>query len=62
MYGEKIMHNLSERRRALIEEEILFLGAIPRREADEAAKEFLDYLIKLSDQGTIHFLDRDEII
>ncbi len=59
---EKIMQNLSERRRQLIEEEIGYMGAIPRREADEAAKEFLDYLIKLSDQGEIHFLDREELI
>ncbi len=59
---EKIMQNLSERRRQLIEEEIGYMGAIPRREADEAAKEFLDYLIKLSDQGDIHFLDREELV
>jgi len=60
--SEKVLHNLSARRRQMVEEEILRLGSIPKREADEAAREFLDYLMRLSDQGQIHFVDRDQLI
>jgi flagellar motor switch protein FliG len=60
--SEKVLHNLSARRRQMVEDEIERLGSIPRREADEAAREFLDYLMRLSDQGLVHFVDRDEII
>jgi flagellar motor switch protein FliG len=59
---EKITHNLSTRRREMVEEEILRLGSIPKREADAAAREFLDYLLTLSDQGLVHFRDREEHI
>lgn len=60
--SEKVLHNLSARRRQMVEEEILHLGSIPRREADEAAREFLDYLMRLSDQGLVHFVDRDQLV
>lgn len=59
---EKILHNVSSRRRMLIEEESDHLGRIPKREADQAARDFLDYLMKLADQDMIHFIDRDELI
>ena len=59
---EKIMHNISPRRREMVEDEILRLGKIPKRDADAAAREFLDYLLTLSDQGMIHFVDREELV
>ena len=59
---EKITRNISPRRRQMVEDEILRLGKIPKRDADAAAREFLDYLLTLSDQGMIHFVDREELV
>ena len=59
---EKILHNLSARRREMVEEEMLHMGGILKRDADASAREFLDYLMTLADQGVIHFTDREEMI
>lgn len=59
MVREKILGNLSERRRVLVEEESLFLGAMRKGDVDEETKEFLRRLRELDEEGTI-FIPRGE--
>jgi len=43
-FAEKLLFNVSAQRRALVREEGELMGAVPRRDADQAARAFLDWL------------------
>jgi flagellar motor switch protein FliG len=49
----KMLGNLSERRRGFVADEYRVLGPVPKREADEATKDFLNLLKRLESQGTL---------
>lgn len=51
----KILSSISERRRGFVADEYRILGAVPKREADEATKEFLGLLRRLEEEGSIVF-------
>jgi flagellar motor switch protein FliG len=49
----KVLSNLSERRRATVAEEYRFLGAVPRKEVEEATGTLLTDLKRLESDGTL---------
>ncbi len=61
-FREKILTNLSSARRTLVEEERQIMGAVPRKEADEVAREFLDWFRKGREEGRILLLDDDDVV
>jgi flagellar motor switch protein FliG len=61
-FTEKILSNLSANRRTEIREEGDFLGPVLRRDADEAAREFLSWFRKGREEGRIILLDEDVYI
>ena len=60
MVREKILGNLSERRRALVEEESRLLGAMRKRDVDEETKGFLHRLRKMEEEGILTIPRGDE--
>jgi flagellar motor switch protein FliG len=58
-FSEKILSNVSAARRALIREEGEILGAVPKRDCDAAAREFLTWFRLAREDGTI-ILSSDE--
>jgi flagellar motor switch protein FliG len=61
-FAEKILANVSASRRARIREEGDILGAVPRRESDEAAREFLAWFRSAREGGHILFSDEDVVV
>jgi flagellar motor switch protein FliG len=58
-FAVKILSNLSAQRRALVMEEGEILGAVPKRDCDEAAREFLAWFRQCREEGRI-LLSSDE--
>lgn len=58
-FREKILANVSARRRSLIAEEGEILGAIPKRECDEAANDFITWFRTARENGEL-ILTSDE--
>ncbi|NBC28714.1 MAG: hypothetical protein GVY29_01835 [Spirochaetes bacterium] len=56
----RILHNVSERRRQIISEEYAHLGPVRKRDADEASTEFLRYLQRLEEEGSLLVRRPDE--
>jgi flagellar motor switch protein FliG len=52
-FSGKILSNVSERRRELIENEISFLGGVKRSEVEKATKDFLRYLQTQVEEGRL---------
>jgi flagellar motor switch protein FliG len=48
---ERVLANLSDRRRGYVEVEEAGLGAVPREDAEKATRDFLDYLRDQADEG-----------
>jgi flagellar motor switch protein FliG len=61
-FCEKIMSCVSAGRRKLIREEIEILGAVPKRESDSAAKEFLAWFRHARESGEILLLSDEDVI
>ncbi|MDR1374870.1 MAG: flagellar motor switch protein FliG, partial [Treponema sp.] len=59
---EKIMANVSARRRALIREENEILGAVPRQDADKAAEDFLAWFRLNREAGRILLINDEEAV
>ncbi|HUZ17909.1 MAG TPA: flagellar motor switch protein FliG [Spirochaetia bacterium] len=59
---EKVLSNVSARRRLLIREEIENLGRMRRSDIDKATKDFVDYLVDLDEQRKIVIHWHDQII
>ncbi len=58
----RILSNLSERRRILVSEEYRYLGPVPRKDVDQATKEFLDTLKRMEKEGEIVIHRKGEIV
>lgn len=50
---DKLLNNISERRRIMVEEESVYLGEMRRSDVDKSAKELIDYLMNLEQRGMI---------
>lgn len=59
-FREKILSNVSRRRLAMIEDEMIHLGAVKRSEVDEVTKEFIRYFRRLAEKGELKILDDDD--
>ena len=57
---ERVLQNVSSRRRELIKEEYEVLGEVLRRDVDKQTLEFMNYVKNAVDNGEIVLLDRDE--
>ncbi len=62
-FGERIMGGISERRRDFIRLESEAIGPVPKKQAEDALDEFLDYLQLLEQKGEITILrDREQFV
>ncbi len=61
-YIEKILSNLSATRRAIVEEERTLLGAVPRKEAEKVAREFLAWFRLGREEGRILLVDDEDVV
>jgi len=52
-FKEKILSNISERRRTLIEEEMEYLGPVKKSDVDKSTNDFLQYLRIMAEEGKI---------
>ncbi|MDR1949049.1 MAG: flagellar motor switch protein FliG, partial [Spirochaetaceae bacterium] len=58
-FAEKILSNISAGRRESIREEGELIGSVPKREVDEAARNFLAWFRQGREEGRILLLDED---
>ncbi len=58
--GERILRNLSSRKRQFVEEESVLLGPIRRSEAEEATREFLEDLRSREERGELVIMREEE--
>ncbi len=56
----KLLDNLSERRRVMIEEESIYLGEMRRSDVDKSTREFIEYIMELEQKGRIVIPRGDE--
>jgi flagellar motor switch protein FliG len=61
-FAQKILSNVSANRRSLIREEGDMMGAVPRRDVDTAAQEFLTWFRLNREAGRILLLTDEDII
>jgi flagellar motor switch protein FliG len=56
-FAEKILSNISARRRSEVNDELSFMGPVLRKDVDAATKEFMDWFRKECESGQIVILD-----
>ena len=56
----KLLDNLSERRRVMVEEESIYLGEMRRSDVDKSTRELIEYLMELEQKGRIVIPRGDE--
>jgi flagellar motor switch protein FliG len=61
-FVEKILSNVSANRRDSIREEETLIGPVPKREVDEAARDFMTWFREAREEGRIAFLDEDVFV
>jgi flagellar motor switch protein FliG len=61
-FREKILQNLSQGRREAILEEESIVGAVPRRDVEEAARVFLAWFTQSREQGGIILMEDDDLV
>jgi flagellar motor switch protein FliG len=61
-FVEKILSNVSANRRDSIREEEALTGPVPKREADEAVRDFMTWFREAREEGRIAFLDEDGFV
>jgi flagellar motor switch protein FliG len=61
VFAEKILSNVSPRRRAEIQDEISFMGPLPKRDSDAAIKMFMDWFRDEREHGQILMIG-DELV
>ncbi|MDR3123529.1 MAG: flagellar motor switch protein FliG [Treponema sp.] len=61
-FTDKILSNLSAQRRTVIREEMSIMGAVPRRDVDEATKSFLAWFRESREGGRILLIDDEDVI
>jgi flagellar motor switch protein FliG len=59
---EKILSNVSAQRRAILQEEIRIMGAVPRRDVDNATRSFLAWFRESREEGRILLIDDEDVI
>jgi flagellar motor switch protein FliG len=60
-FTEKILSNISNRRRSEVDDELRFMGPIPKRDADAAIKEFMNWFRAERESGQILMIG-DELV
>jgi flagellar motor switch protein FliG len=61
-FTEKLLANVSAQRRARIREEGEILGAVSKRDCDEAAREFLTWFRQSREAGRILLLSDEDVV
>jgi flagellar motor switch protein FliG len=61
-FVEKLLSNVSGQRRALIREEGEIMGAVPRKEVDEASRDFLAWFRLNREAGNILLLSDEDLV
>jgi flagellar motor switch protein FliG len=61
-FAEKILSNVSAQRRALVREEGEILGAVPKKDADDAAREFLAWFRQSREEGRILLMSDEDVL
>jgi flagellar motor switch protein FliG len=61
-FAEKLLSNVSAQRRALIREEGDIMGAVPKRDVDEAARDFLAWFRLNREEGNIILLSDEDVV
>jgi flagellar motor switch protein FliG len=61
-FTEKIYANLSSSRRAVVREEGDIMGAVPKAEADAAARDFLGWFRLNREEGRIILMDDEDVV
>jgi flagellar motor switch protein FliG len=61
-FADKLLSNVSAQRRTEIQEEIRILGAVPRRDVDEATRAFLAWFREAREAGRILLIDDEDVI
>ncbi|GHV62491.1 flagellar motor switch protein FliG [Spirochaetia bacterium] len=61
-FAEKLLSNVSGQRRALIREEGEIMGAVPRKEVDEASRDFLAWFRLNRENGSILLLSDEDLV
>lgn len=59
---DRILTNLSDRRRTIVREEMLRLGKMRKTDVDAVTKDFVDYLVDLDDQRKIAIDWGDQVV
>ncbi len=59
-FADKILLNVSERRRELIENELRYLGEVKKQDVEKATKEFLRYLQSQVEEGKLRMLRNND--
>lgn len=57
---QKLLSNISERRRAFVLDEYRRLGAVKRSRVDEVTKAFLERIKRMQEEGTLLVIDEDD--
>jgi flagellar motor switch protein FliG len=61
-FTEKLLSNLSSSRRARLREEADLMGAVPKREADAAVRDFMAWFALSREEGRILLIDDEDVI
>jgi flagellar motor switch protein FliG len=61
-FTEKILSNVSASRRVLIRDEMEIMGAVRRQDADQAARNFLEWFRRGREEGQIIMLDDEDVV
>jgi flagellar motor switch protein FliG len=61
-FADKLLSNLSTQRRIEIREEIRLMGAVPRRDVEDATKSFLAWFRENREEGRILLIDDEDVI
>jgi flagellar motor switch protein FliG len=61
-FADKLLSNVSAQRRTAIREEISIMGAVPRRDVDNATKSFLAWFRESREEGRILLIDDEDVI
>jgi flagellar motor switch protein FliG len=59
---DKLLSNVSAQRRTVIREEMTIMGAVPRRDVDDATKSFLAWFRESREEGRILLIDDEDVI
>jgi flagellar motor switch protein FliG len=61
-FADKLLSNVSAQRRTAVREEMAIMGAVPRRDVDDATKSFLAWFRESREEGRILLIDEEDVI